>query len=53
MVFFLTCVRFGSSSEAIIADRTILLPGTWVGTRAIMGSGALGEMGPTQPVQPG
>ena len=30
------------SVEAMIADRVILLPGTRVGTRAIMGSGALG-----------
>ena len=31
------------SMEAMIADRVVLLPGTRVGTRAIMGSGALGR----------
>src|SRR6267378_8308440 len=31
------------STQAMIADRVVLLPGTRVGTRAIMGSGALGK----------
>ena len=42
---FLLSVRSSNydSAEAMIADRVVLLPGTRVGTRAIMGSGVLGR----------